>query len=211
MRNYKALVLVILGLITAIFTGCNSNTGNTTEHSHAEMNEHKHQHQQMKHDNNQMMEHDQEAPETISISQNDQLSPLINAYLELKNALVNDDQSGAASAAKKILETLPSIQSNQEEGSDIIEDIKEQAEHISKSEIEHQREHLQMLSEDMKDLIKIMGADRELYVAFCPMANDGQGAIWISEIKEIKNPYYGKEMLTCGSIKQILTYEAQNN
>jgi len=34
------------------------------------------------------------------------------------------------------------------------------------------------------------------------MAGDGKGAIWISETKEIKNPYYGKKMLSCGSMKE---------
>ena len=46
------------------------------------------------------------------------------------------------------------------------------------------------------------GSKQKLYQDFCPMANDGKGAIWISEVKEIKNPYYGAEMLSCGSLKK---------
>jgi hypothetical protein len=34
------------------------------------------------------------------------------------------------------------------------------------------------------------------------MYNDGKGAVWISEAKAIKNPYYGSQMLTCGSVKK---------
>jgi hypothetical protein len=34
------------------------------------------------------------------------------------------------------------------------------------------------------------------------MADDNKGAVWISETKEIKNPYFGKDMATCGSIKK---------
>jgi hypothetical protein len=37
------------------------------------------------------------------------------------------------------------------------------------------------------------------------MYNDKKGAIWLSETKEIKNPYYGKKMLTCGNVKEEIT------
>ena len=30
-----------------------------------------------------------------------------------------------------------------------------------------------------------------LYYQFCPMANDGQGAYWVSEREKISNPYMG--------------------
>src|SRR5687767_8673838 len=41
-----------------------------------------------------------------------------------------------------------------------------------------------------------LGAD--VRVAYCPMANKS----WLQKDKEIKNPYYGASMLTCGSFKQ---------
>ena len=34
------------------------------------------------------------------------------------------------------------------------------------------------------------------------MSNDGKGAFWLSETKEIKNPYMGKAMLSSGSIQE---------
>lgn len=36
------------------------------------------------------------------------------------------------------------------------------------------------------------------------MADDNKGAVWISEAKEtaFKNPYFGKDMATCGTIKK---------
>ena len=42
------------------------------------------------------------------------------------------------------------------------------------------------------------------------MANDNNGADWISKEKEIKNPYYGDEMLTCGSILETITKDFKN-
>jgi hypothetical protein len=50
----------------------------------------------------------------------------------------------------------------------------------------------------------MFGTKQKLYQDYCPMYNDGKGAIWISETKEIKNPFYGSQMLTCGSLKKTL-------
>jgi hypothetical protein len=34
------------------------------------------------------------------------------------------------------------------------------------------------------------------------MYNNGKGASWLSETKEVKNPYMGKSMPTCGTLKE---------
>lgn len=47
---------------------------------------------------------------------------------------------------------------------------------------------------------KLKPADMPLYQQVCPMTGD----IWISESKEIKNPYFPKNMLTCGEVKASL-------
>ena len=87
---------------------------------------------------------------------------------------------------------------------EIVENAKEQAEHIVKSPIDHQREHFEVLSNDVNDLITLLGTDKTLYQTFCPMYNNKKGAIWLSETDEIKNPFYGSKMLTCGKVqKQI--------
>ena len=84
------------------------------------------------------------------------------------------------------------------------DDAKEMAEHVGMngSKLDHQREHFEMLSNDMYDMVKAFGGGQILYKDFCPMYNNNKGAIWLSEIKEIKNPYLGKKMPTCGSVKE---------
>jgi membrane fusion protein, copper/silver efflux system len=47
--------------------------------------------------------------------------------------------------------------------------------------------------------------EQTLYVQFCPMANNNQGAKWLSVEAEIRNPYYGNAMLTCGSVVEVLS------
>ena len=36
------------------------------------------------------------------------------------------------------------------------------------------------------------------------MANNNKGAIWLSREEEIKNPYFGDLMLSCGEIQDII-------
>lgn len=135
---------------------------------------------------------------------------LIGVYLEMKNALANDNAKDAATAGNEFVETLnkvdvSSIQADKKQvWTDIAADAKEMAEHIGKSagKIAHQREHFEMLSKDMYDLVKAFGAGQSLYKDFCPMYNDGKGAFWLSELKEIKNPYMGQDMGECGKVQE---------
>ena len=56
----------------------------------------------------------------------------------------------------------------------------------------------------MIDLIAITGTSKKLYQAYCPMYNNNKGAQWLSDSREIQNPYYGSEMMKCGEvIKEI--------
>lgn len=41
-----------------------------------------------------------------------------------------------------------------------------------------------------------------LYVIHCGMAFNNKGADWIQKDKDVKNPYYGKEMLKCGMARE---------
>ena len=140
------------------------------------------------------------------------IKEIVNNYLTLKNALTKDDTNGAADAGKVLYATFNKVNSNSIETKlkaiylDIADDAKESAEHIGDNagKLDHQREHFVMLSKDLNDLIKTFGAGQKLYQDFCPMADDGKGAIWISETKEIKNPYLGSKMPKCGTIKKEL-------
>lgn len=136
---------------------------------------------------------------------------IVAAYLQLKNALAKDDAKGAAAAGNTIVALLAKVdmksipEAKMKSYMDIADDLKENAEHIGESadKIDHQREHFISLSKDIADLVKNFGnGGQTLYKDFCPMANNGKGAIWISEQKEIKNPYYGKAMPTCGVVKE---------
>jgi hypothetical protein len=143
-------------------------------------------------------------------TKNFSIDPIIKDYLILKNALVADNDQAVATAGKQLLKTLKNVDmkaipsDKHKEYMEIAEDAKENAEHIGDNagKIDHQREHMASLSNDIADLITAFGTSQNLYQDHCPMYNDGKGAIWISETKAIKNPYYGDKMLTCGSVKK---------
>jgi hypothetical protein len=135
---------------------------------------------------------------------------LVSAYLAIKNSLVSSNNSEAAAGAKSLsaaLEKLDasSFTADQKKTVDEIKaDLKEHADHIENksADLAHQREHFDMLSRNMIDLVKITGTNTKLYLDFCPMFNDNKGASWLSESKEIRNPYYGDKMMKCGVVKE---------
>lgn len=150
---------------------------------------------------------------SVNVERSKSATAIIDNYLALKDALVADNSNKAASSGKTLFDAFAKFdisahpKSQQKELDEIIEDAREHAEHISenKGNIEHQREHFEMLSTDIKDMVIITGSDRNLYQAFCPMYNNNEGGMWLSASGEIKNPFYGNKMLKCGSVQQEIT------
>ncbi len=140
----------------------------------------------------------------------EQSDAVLTTYLYMKDALVNEDSKIAAEAGKDLVtqfndfETDRYGENNQQELKEIIEDATEHAQHISDNPIDHQREHFDILSKDMIDLIAITGTGKKLYQAYCPMYNNNKGAQWLSESKDIQNPYFGSKMMTCGEVQKVI-------
>lgn len=196
MKNLKSILGVML---IAILTFTSISCGDSKKEEDQDMDQ----------DNMEMDDSSMDSSENMAMGQDKSDSDaIVLNYLELKNALVADNTEAAASSGEKLVGVFESFEvtnyseENQQELNEIIENAKEQAEHIAESDMGHQREHFEILSKDVLDLIAITGTEKTLYQDFCPMYNDGKGAIWLSEIKEIKNPYYGSKMLTCGSIQK---------
>ena len=116
------------------------------------------------------------------------------------------DVNGASQSATAALTKLSSLQ-GQSDISSSIETLVYGFQRISKAvSIELQREAFIALSEQLIDWASQgKSAEETLYVQFCPMANNNLGAKWISTEAEIRNPYYGDAMLTCGSVAELLS------
>jgi Cu(I)/Ag(I) efflux system membrane fusion protein len=141
-------------------------------------------------------------------SESDNYKTLVDKYLTLKNRLVNDQ--GAGEQAGELLRAAKAVDMNAFSNNghmkwmEVSETIKNKAERISKAnKLEEQRKHFIQLSDAMISLVKAFDApENTLFVQFCPMADDNQGAFWLSSEDQVRNPYYGDQMLTCGEVRE---------
>lgn len=141
-----------------------------------------------------------------------EIDQVFQHYIHLKNALVSSSLSETKAGAQKMIGALEAVDTVKFTGEqkvafgEQVAKIKENAAHIVEtSEIAHQREHLNPITDGIYNLLKSFGGSKTMYYDFCPMANKDQGGYWVSESKEIKNPYFGEEMLSCGEVKEIIT------
>ena len=131
-------------------------------------------------------------------------SGVISAYIPLKDAFVQSNVDEVREQAKNTLKLLEEIDvsslKNMEKQH--IEAMKNMLNAIQKSkDIDGQRDHFRILSDNMIAVAtNLTNQDRLLYVQRCPMANENKGANWLSFEKEIRNPYFGEAMLTCGEV-----------
>ena len=132
-------------------------------------------------------------------------------YFLLKDALIQTSGSGSAEAAKNLLASLNAIKMDElpmdvhTVWMKVMKDLMFDAEHISETQaVAHQREHFASLSKNMYALMKVSKSETETYYQFCPMYNKGKGANWLSKDSEIKNPYYGSQMLSCGRTQETI-------
>lgn len=170
---------------------------NVNGDSNSEMTHDENKDNTMEHDNMDMASHNGQMTSSIEV---------IADYMTLKEALVSTDKEAAANAGNRMVASLQSFVisgynvSQQKELQDIIANATEHAEHIGKSEMDQQREHFKTLSKDMMDMVAITGTDATLYQQTCPMYD--KGSAWLSMEKDIKNPYYGSKMMTCGKVEK---------
>lgn len=125
------------------------------------------------------------------------------SYLKMKDAFVASDAGQVSAFAKATSKKLKEIS--------ITELGKMEKQHLTKSiemldaiatndNLENQRAHFVILNENIVPIAMNIENSANYYVQKCPMANNNKGTVWLSTEEEIKNPYYGDAMLTCGSV-----------
>jgi len=208
----KSIFISVLAIATIVFSACN-NSGSSNEHKGHDMDNL----------NKDSAQHatapDDKEVKTVAVTYANvdakaaaSIKEIVDHYLHIKNALTNENGSEAASGAKAMESVINKLDKSlltadqKKVYDDIEDDLKEHAEHIGKNgdNIKHEREHFSMMSEDVYDLAKAFGSGRALYHDHCPMYNENKGAMWLSEVKEIKNPYLGAQMPTCGTVEEVI-------
>jgi copper chaperone CopZ len=143
--------------------------------------------------------------------ENNVLNTVFDTYFEVKEALVQTDGVEASKKSATLLTAINAVKMDQLEMDvhmvwmKVTKELKEDAEHIADTkDVTHQRDHFMTLSKNMYDLIKVSKDATPTYYQFCPMANKGKGANWLSKDSSIKNPYYGAQMLSCGKTVETI-------
>lgn len=149
---------------------------------------------------------------TISNHAKKALEPLLTNYFKMKVALSKDNFDKAKVSAKSIKTSLGEIDMNLFKGdahtlwmqqSTALESSLPHIEHLS--DIKAIREKFISISDAMIAIAESFDPlSTPIYVQHCPMVNSNKGADWLSKEKEILNPYFGKDMLSCGETTKTI-------
>jgi len=136
------------------------------------------------------------------------MSHTLKHYFDLKDGLVRSDAAEAKAGANALKAHLAvteiTVEGHESHINEIVSEIGEHLEQISLTEdLEVQRKHFETVSDQLYALIQVTGTSgKTVYRQYCPMAFDDKGAYWLSAEEEIRNPYFGDAMLTCGSVEE---------
>ncbi|MEJ5147073.1 MULTISPECIES: DUF3347 domain-containing protein [unclassified Sphingobacterium] len=159
-------------------------------------------------DHNEMSNH---ATHDATTKSKNPLQAVVDSYFSVKDALIKTDAAATSTQATVLLSTVKAVDMNtlSSKEHDVwmkgISDLTAHVESISKSKsVPKQRELFANVSKTIYDLAKVSKLESPIYYQHCPMFNAGKGAHWLSKDSDIKNPYFGSKMLTCGSTVETL-------
>lgn len=139
------------------------------------------------------------------------LANVYSAYFGIKDALIKSDGKSASDKANELLKAVSEVSMDKMSTEEhavwmkYAESIKKNAGKIAAaSEVKEQRKHLSELSTNLYEIAKSFKLDGSVYYQNCPMFNGAKGAKWLSLESKIKNPYYGSQMLGCGSTVETI-------
>lgn len=160
------------------------------------------------HDDMDMSETEISAPDNFK----KQLTAVYKTYLEMKDAFVETNAEKVSSKAAIVSKSLKKVNMELLKGDSHMAWMK----YLKKlnnalntmqnsTDIEKQRLAFVHFNEAFYKALKGFGLENtKTYYQYCPMANGDKGAYWFSNDKEIRNPYFGDAMLTCGENKEVI-------
>jgi len=175
MKKVKITTIMIMALVGLTAMSCkDTKKENVNDTMHSEMN----------HDTDQNSKANFSDSKTAAVFQH---------YIHIKTALVNSNATEAQSGAKMLIENTDN------------EELKSAVSKIADNDdIETQREAFSVVTTKIEPLLKKSISTGEIYKQFCPMAFNNTGGYWLSNDKEIQNPYYGEKMLKCGKVTETI-------
>ncbi len=132
-------------------------------------------------------------------SEEKNLASVVDQYLLLKDALVASSPEESKAKATDMLGVIDATN---------MMGVQQSAKQIATAaDLETQRIYFDSLSVNLYKLLETQdGKNKTLYKQYCPMAFDNRGAYWLSNAEEIRNPYFGDQMLKCGRVEETIEY-----
>ncbi len=148
----------------------------------------------------------------VSTKFKQQLGQVFDSYIDIKEALVADDASTVVMNSNVLMNRLSELDQKLLPGKPDIEHMNQVKKGMQLSadamvrttNIEEQRKYFKVLSTHLTNAVQMYGVGQKIYNQYCPMADDDMGAYWLSDNKNVLNPYFGSAMLSCGSVKQVI-------
>jgi copper chaperone CopZ len=152
-----------------------------------------------------------DATEVNEVQESNPLKAVFDHYFAVKDALVQTDEAAASAKSAQLLSAIDAVKMADLEMDvhmvwmKVLSDLKKEAQSISMTKnIENQRTQFNLLSENMYKVMKVTKEETPVYYQYCPMANEGKGANWLSKESAVKNPYFGSKMLSCGKTVETI-------
>lgn len=165
---------------------------------------------------------DEQKSAPLSISRNsgsfnESFSRLLQAYYSLKESFINGDTVKANSAAAQLMLNADSLNIDEIKG-DSSGTIRETAKYFAgtisgsakalPAEIRNDDKlrEFDMITDALWSLTRTVKYDgQKVYYQFCPTALDNKGAYWLSDKKDVRNPYISSRT-DCSEVADSLDY-----
>ena len=133
------------------------------------------------------------AAKTDAEFKDEKKAAIFNEYVKLKTALVNTNAKKASQKASNLMTAFANVG---------VENVAlEAAQNIVESDdIKEQRTAFVAVTTEVEKMMEGALSSGTIYKQYCPMAFNNKGAYWLSESKDIMNPYFGDKMLKCGRV-----------
>ena len=152
--------------------------------------------------------HDNHSDVSVTMQeQTNQLKLVFDDYFSLKDALVKTDAAMGAMKAKELLSAITIVKMGDLKMDEhmawmkVYKNLSSDVKSISETQdIKIQRDFFKSVSKNMYELMKVSKTDTPTYYQYCPMVK----ANWLSKENEVKNPYYGSKMMSCGKTVETI-------
>jgi len=154
-----------------------------------------------------------DTPAPAPLYQTENLGAMTSAYFQLADALTAGDHAKAKSKASLVQEALDGVKITAPDGkkpeawTKSSTSLATAIDAIGKStSLEQARQGFALLSEELVAVLRASGGTASpVYRVKCPMAFNNRGATWLQNDKNVINPYFGDQMLRCGSVIETIT------